>query len=141
MTSEKMPSEPVSTGLCGRRSKQNVANYILHKSPDAFNSLCIHRPLTPDDHTPRRSYHIHLIQNRVAMKLCPISITHYINYHFLYVCMSLCSVIYVCLTQKGKLFYLTMPLEHVDFYIIAYWTSLLHISSEETHCHHIGYSI
>ena len=45
---------------------------------------------------------------------------------------------------KESLFYLIMPLEHIDFHIIGYWTtniwSLRHISLEETGCRHIGYS-
>ena len=44
--------------------------------------------------------------------------------------------------KKESLFCLTTPLEHIDFYIIGYWTSsiwsLWHISLEETRCCHIG---
>ena len=45
---------------------------------------------------------------------------------------------------KESLFYLTMPLKHIDFHIIGYWMSsiwsLWHSSVEGTHCCHIGYS-
>ena len=48
------------------------------------------------------------------------------------------------LANKESLFCLTILLQHIDFYIISYWTSsiwsLWHISLEETRCRHIGYS-
>ena len=42
---------------------------------------------------------------------------------------------------KESYFYLTTPLEHIDFHIIGYqmlstW-SVLHYTLDETHCHHI----
>ena len=50
----------------------------------------------------------------------------------------------ICVTTSESLFDWTMPLEHIDFHIISYWTSniwlLWHISLEETCCLHIGYS-
>ena len=43
--------------------------------------------------------------------------------------------------EKRKVcFYLMMSLEHIDFHIIGYWTSLCHISLEETRYRQIGYS-
>ena len=50
----------------------------------------------------------------------------------------------MCEDKKESLFYLMVPLEHIDFPIIGYWKSsiwsLWDISLEETCCHHIGYA-